>query len=111
MTRRPRRSLLATVLVIASLSAVGSAGIFGALGYQMAAGRDPALGPKARALAAAQDQAPNRRIVRRTIVVRKVHDPGAAPSTASPSAPSPPPPPAAAPEPVPAPAPVVTKVS
>jgi hypothetical protein len=96
--------------VIASVSAVAFTVIFGGLAHQMAAGRDPALGPKARALAAARDQAPNRRIVRRTIIVRKVHragpaGPGAAVAVPAPTA-APPPPPV----PVPQPAPVVTSV-
>jgi hypothetical protein len=48
MTRRsPRRSLPATLAVIASLSGVGFLGVFGGLAYQMAASKDPALGPKA----------------------------------------------------------------
>ena len=106
MTRPPRRrSLPATVAAIASLSGVAFTGIFGGLSYQMAASRDPALGPKARALVAA-GQPPSRRIIRRTIIVRKVHEPGPA-SSGAPVARRPRPPPA----PVPAPAPVVTKVS
>jgi hypothetical protein len=79
----------------------------------MAASRDPALGPKARALAAAQ-QPPARRIVKRTIVVRKVHDPGVAVSGQPGTADTPPaaaPAAAPAPTPAPPPAPVVTKVS
>jgi len=92
--------------VIASLSALGFAGIFGGLWHQMAAARDPALGPKARAVAAASRQQANRRIVRRTIVIRKLDDDApaaAAPPVTSQAAP--------VPAPAPSPPPVVTRVS
>jgi hypothetical protein len=91
------------VAAIASLSGVAFIGIFGGLSYQMGASRDPALGPKARALVAA-GQPPSRRIIKRTIIVRKVQEPGPATSGAPVRVQSPP-------APVPAPAPVVTKVS
>jgi hypothetical protein len=102
-----RRSLPATVAAIASLSAVGFAGIFGGLWHQMAATRDPALGPKARALAATANQPVSRRIVRRTIIVRKVRDRGAPPAAGAPVPVQPQP----ATDPPPPPPPVVTKVS
>ena len=99
-----RRSLPATVLAIAALSGGGFAAISGGLAYQMAAGQDPALGPKARTASA---QPAHRRIVRRTIIVRKVRDAGTAPSSAPANTPAP----VSAPAPAPPPAPIVTKVS
>ena len=115
---RPRRSrkLGRTVALVAALSAMAFVGVFGGLARQMAASNDPALGPKARTVAAASPI--NRRVVKRTIVVRKVHDPeelgegddgsrvSSAPTVvAVPQSTQP------APAPAPAPAPVVTKVS
>jgi hypothetical protein len=111
MTSRRRRSLSATVAVITALAGVCFSGVFGGLAFEMAASRDPALGPKAQALDA-RHQLPDRRVVRRTVVVRKVHDSGAgatvAPASARPAAAAAAPP---APAPAPAPAPVVTRVS
>ncbi len=119
MTRRsPRRSLPATLAVIASLSGAAFLGVFGGLSYQMAKLKDPTLGPKARALAAAANAPVNRRIVKRTVVVRKVRRP--APATApagagipvSASAPAPVVVQSApVPVPAPPPAPVVTRTS
>jgi hypothetical protein len=110
MTRPPRRrrSLRATLGAIAALSGIVFIGVFGGLSYQMAASNDPALGPKERALVAALHQPPRRRIVRRTIIVRKVHVPASAGSGAPVSVDAPP---VAAPQPPPARAPVVTRVS
>lgn len=108
-----RRVILRTL----AASAVACTAIFGGLSLQLAAGQDPALAPKARMIAAARDAAPNKRIIKKTTIVRKIHP--AEPVAPAPSAPSssagyssgysassvP------APAPAPAPAPVVTASS
>ena len=112
MTRpRRRRSLRGTVGVIGSVSALTFAVLFGGLSQQMAASKDPALGPKARALAAALNQPPKRRIVRRTVTIRKVHESGPAASAPPAQVQAPPTAAPVAPAPAPPPAPVVTSVS
>jgi hypothetical protein len=120
--RRRRRSLTTTIAVVASVSAAGFFAIFGQLSSQMAASNDPALGPKARAVAQASRPPVNRRIIKRTVIVRKVHDPapavasspssGGSPAPAQSAAPATSSPPAVVQQaPAPAPAPVVTRAS
>ena len=47
--------------------------ILGGLSLQMASGKDPALGPKAQALAANRAQKPHKKVIHRTVVVRKIY--------------------------------------
>ena len=119
MTDRRRRSSRArTLTIVGAVSGTAFIGVFGGLWGQMAASKDPVLGPKSRAIQAQASQ-PVRRIIKRTIVVRKIHDPApsAGPGTAAPAAASAgvaaqaPVVVQAAPAPAPAPAPVVTKAS
>jgi hypothetical protein len=104
-TRRRLPPLRSTIFRVAAVSGAAFLVLLGGLSIQMAVGRDPALGPKAQA--SAKRPVITRRIIRRTVVVRKVqrsHGAGtpAAPSVAPQSAP---------PAPSPPPAPVVTRVS
>jgi hypothetical protein len=71
--------------VIASVSGALFLGVFGGLSYQMAASKDPALGPKARALVATSNAPVRQRIVKRTIILRKVRRPapGSAPGVST----------------------------
>lgn len=120
--KRRRRSRAETLAIVGAVSGAAFIGVFGGLANQMAASKDPVLGPKSRALQAQASQPVQRTIIKRTIVVRKIHDP--APSVAAAGAParasagvSAPAPvvvqagPAPAPAPASAPAPVVTKAS
>ena len=104
--------------MIASVSGALFLGVFGGLSYQMAASNDPALGPKARALAATSNVPVGQRIVKRTIIVRKVRRPapasapGASIGPVGATAPAPKPLPiVVAPPAPPPPAPVVTRTS
>ena len=54
-------------------SACACVAIFGGLSLQMAAGKDPALGPKAQALAAVRNAPSNKRIIKRKVIIRKVY--------------------------------------
>jgi hypothetical protein len=114
--KRRRRSLRQTLTIVAATAGIGFIGLFGGLASQMAASRDPALGPKATAIQAHAYQPVQRRIIKRTVVVRKIHDPAPASAPAAAAAPVRATSPApvvvqAPPAPAPAPAPVVTKVS
>ena len=88
-----------------------SVAMTGGLAAQMAAGHDPALGPKAQA-AADRRHAQRQVIVKRKIVIRKIRralPPATVPVPAAPASPAPP---VAAPAPPPPPpAPVTTRSS
>jgi hypothetical protein len=116
--RRKTRPLKARLAVVAALASAAFLGIFGGLSWQMTGAKDPALGPKAQVAATISNTPVTRRIVKRTIVVRKIVDPapagGAQTSTAVSAPASSAPAPSAAPAavaPAPAPAPVVTRGS
>jgi hypothetical protein len=115
---RRRRSLSATTAKVAALAGAATIAVSGGLYLQMAAGRDPVLGPKQQAVADARALARptvKRRVVKRTVIVRKVEDPAPAEAPAQSAAPASSPPvasaPAPAPAPAPTPAPVVTRTS
>ena len=108
MTERP--STLATTLRVAALSGAAALAIWGGLSLQLAAGDDPALGPKKAA--ANTPAAPEKRVM--TTVVKRMPKPTptetpAQPpaTTTTPTAPAPTPTVA----PAPAPAPVQTSTS
>jgi hypothetical protein len=114
--RRPARSQKPVVLAYAG-SALGFAAVLGALSFQVAAGRDPAIGAGEQAAASPAKRVLVRRIVRRVIVTREARDPApasaapaAAPAAPSTAAPAPAPAPAVA-APAPAPAPPTTRSS
>jgi hypothetical protein len=112
-----RRSISSTTARLAALSGAAFLVLWLLLSVQMAAGKDPALGPKAKELAAARSAPPVRRVVKRTVIVRRVETPGA--PEPAPAAPAPAAPPAVstlAPQTAPPvvaapPAPVVTRTS
>jgi hypothetical protein len=80
----PRRtSTRALVVKIALLAVIASLGLAAAVSWEMTRGADPALRPKA--VAAATQTIPARRVVK-TVVIRRVvpsSSPGSSPSTTS----------------------------
>ena len=104
MTERP--STLSTTVRVAALSGAAALAIWGGLSLQLAAGGDPALGPKQ---AAAQ---PERRVVTTTVIKPEQQPTPPEPATSpTPPAPTPSAAPTLAPAPAPAPAPVQTSTS
>lgn len=113
---RPSRSK--TLAKVAAASACAFVAIFGGLSMQMASGKDPALGPKAQALVALKSQRPHKRVIKRTVIVRKVYPVEQQQQSSSSvatgtgySAPAASAPAYSAPAPAPAPAPVTTSTS
>jgi hypothetical protein len=119
--RRPSRGR--AIVRVLALSVAAAVAVWALLSLQLAAGRDPVLGPKASATIA--EPSPPRKIVKTTVVVRRIPAPAAsAPATVPAAAPAPAAPAAAAsapapvttvsaptPAPAPAPAPVQTSTS
>lgn len=103
--RRRTPSTRGFVARVLALSLIGSVVLFAFLAAQMSAGRDPALGPKADGARQSAER-PRRRVVKTTVIVRRLAG-GPSLGFAVP-APAPAPAPASV---APAPAPVTTSTS
>ena len=62
------------VLAVSLISGALAVAILGGLSLQMALGNDPALGPQAKALEAARQARPAKRIIKRTVIVQETND-------------------------------------
>ena len=96
------------LLIVGLISGSLTVTLLGGLSLQMALGKDPALGPQARAMEAAREVRP-KRVVKRTVIVqetdgRAASGPSSGEISAATGSPAPP-------TPAPSPAPVVTRSS
>jgi len=104
---RHRPSVRTTMVWVGTLACAAALAIGGGLSLQMAAGQDPALGPKAQAGERSKGT-PGRRLVNTTTVVRRRLT-APAPTATGAGGPATTPPPT--PQPAPVPAPVQTSTS